>query len=148
MSRHKRFRVSTIEEVWDFLHPFVVHAAQWNINLEGRNPTGVDGGIPRLHLLLLDMEPEQDDVALQWLRQWSPYWHKPRRVQRLLGLPSLFELDLITLGWEATKGKPRSKWSRMGQRLHDAYVEARTFSDRPFQPTQWAPPSPRDPHKS
>lgn len=147
MSRRRRFRVSTIGEVWDFLHPFVVHAAQRNIDLEGRNPIEVDGGIPRLHLLLLAVAEEPDDVVQQWLRQWAPYWRKPRRVQRLLGLPSLSELDSITLGWEASKGKLRSKWLRMGQRLHDAYVEARTFPDKPFQPTQWDPPPPRDPHE-
>lgn len=152
MSRRKRFRVSTIDEVWEFLHSFVVHAAQRNINLEGRNPVEADGGIPRLHLLLLAMVGDPDDVELWWLLQWQPYWRKPRRVQRLLGLPNFSQLEGITRGWEARgcskpRGELRSAWSRMGQRLHDAYVEARGFPYEPFRPTQWAPPPPRDPHK-
>lgn len=144
MGTRKR-RISTIAEVWDFLHPFVVYAAQRNIHLEGRN---LDGGIPILHLLLLAMEPEPDDVVLQWLRQWSPYWRKPRRVQRLLGLPSLSELNSITLGWETKKGKPRKGWEQLGWHLHDAYLEAQVFPNKPFQPKHWQPLPPRDPHKS
>lgn len=144
MSRRRRFRVSTIEEVWDFLHPFVVHAAQRNINLEGRNPVEVDGGIPRLHLLLLAMAEEPDDVVQQWLRQWAPHLRKPRRVQRLLGLLDTAVLNWLTRGWDGERSK--RQWAKLGRRLHAAYVEARTFPDKPFQPTQWATPSPRDPH--
>lgn len=145
MSRRKRFRVSTIGEVWDFLHPFVVHAAQRNINLEGRNPVEVDGGIPRLHLLLLAVAEEPDDVVQQWLRQWAPYWRKPRRVQRLLGLPNTAVLNWLTRGWDGERSK--RQWAKLGYRLHDAYVEARMFPARPFQPTQWAPTPSRVPHK-
>ena len=67
----------------------------------------------------------------------------------MLGLPNVSKLEGITRGWETRGwGKPRGGWSRMGQRLHDAYVEARVLPNKPFQPTQWAPPPPpRNPHE-
>lgn len=148
MSKRKR-RLSTVAEVWDFLHPFVVNAAQRGVNLEGWDPrpADADSSPPRLYLALLGISGEPSAECMQWLRRWHPYWHRQRMVQYLLGVSRIAHLDRLFQGWDKEDDEPRDEWGRLGWQLHDAYVEAQAFPCIPFQPTQWAPLPPRDSHK-
>lgn len=148
MGKRKR-RISTIEEVWDFLHPFVVNAAQRGVNLEGWDlrPADADSSPPRLYLALLGISGEPSAECMQWLRRWHPCWHRWRMVQYLLGVSRIAHLDRLFEGWDKEDDEPRDGWGRLGWQLHDAYVEAQAFPGKPLQPIQWAPLPPRDPHK-
>lgn len=131
-------RISTIDEVWDFLHSFVVHAAQHSLDLVGPSTGNVEEDeAPRLFHALLNLGGEPPKECQQWMRSWS-YDSELRVVQYFLGLANHTQLRWIAFGWNAKK-PIKNEWGQLGRHLFDAYSVARLVPDRQLQPKQWPP---------
>lgn len=139
-------RISTIEEVWGFMHSFVVHAAQRGIDLEGYDDGTKDvAPLHRLFVVLIDIAKDEPKES-RWFHQWGSYYQPIRLAQHHLGLHNYISLEKIVAGWDVEK-LSGDEWMRLGWHLHDAYIDAQARPMEPFRPRPWPPERLQDTHE-